>query len=277
MYDFASRETPLFIWEDREATPHTITVPDGRVPTVSAKAFLVADIDTGKVYAEKNADTQFPIASLTKLLTALVANETIHYDRTLSISNDDRVQTEGTPGSLRAGDSFEAAELIYPLLMESNNSVAYTFARYFGSSNFMRWMNDKAWAIGMHSTLLEDPSGISENNISTASDLFLLTRYIHDSQSFILNVSREKEKKIASIDGREYAMRNFNVFAGNQEFLGGKTGYTDSARETMTTIFELPVGGVTTTVSIIVLGSEDRKKDVERLLSWFKNTAHLVP
>lgn len=272
VFEFAERGTPLFVWEDH-ATTSPAALSDVRIPKVSAKAFLVADVKSGTVYAEKNADTSLPIASLTKLVTALVANETIHYDRILSISKDDRVQTEGTPGSLSAGDSFEAEELIYPLLMESNNTVAYTLARYFGTENFMHWMNEKAKAIGMWHTVFEDPSGISENNVSTANDLFILMRYIHDSQSFILNVSREPEKKISSIDGREYGIKNFNVFSKNPLFLGGKTGYTEAAHQTMTTLFEVPVGSATTTLAVIVLGSEDRKKDIERLLHWFTQSA----
>lgn len=273
VFEFAERGTPIFVWEEHETTS-PVTLSDVRIPKVSAKAFLIADVKSGTVYAEKNADTSLPIASLTKLVTALVANETIHYDRVLSISHDDRTQTEGTPGTLSAGDSFEAEELIYPLLMESNNTVAYTLARYFGTDNFMRWMNEKVKSIGMWHTAFEDPSGISKNNVSTASDLFILMRYVHDSQSFILNVSREPERSITSIDGRSYALRNLNVFAKDPDFLGGKTGYTDAARETMTTIFEVPVSGATSTIAVIVLGSEDRKKDVMALLSWFEKAAN---
>ncbi len=272
VFEFAERGTPLFVWEEHETTP-PIPLSDVRIPKVSAKAFLVADVRSGTVYAERNADTVLPIASLTKLLTALVANETIHYDRILSITGDDREQTEGTPGSLASGASFNAEELIYPLLMQSNNTVSYTLARYFGSENFMRWMNDKAKSIGMWHTALEDPSGISENNVSTASDLFLLMRYIHDSQSFILNVSREPEKKIHSVDGRPYTIKNFNVFFENEQFLGGKTGYTDAARQTMTSLFEVPINNATSTIAIIVLGSTDRKADVLTLLNWFTKAA----
>ncbi len=272
VFEFSERGTPIFVWESQVSTS-PVSVSPVRIPKISAKAFLVADVRSGTVYVERNADTVFPIASLTKLLTALVANETIHYNRVLSISRDDRAQTEGTPGFLAVGDSFEAEELIYPLLMESNNTVAYTLARYFGADNFMRWMNDKTKSIGMWHTAFEDPSGISENNVSTASDLFLLMRYIHDSQSFILNVSREPERKIHSIDGRSYTIRNLNVFSGNPQFVGGKTGYTDAARQTMTALFDVSVGNATTTLAIVVLGSSDRKKDVERLLSWFKSAA----
>jgi D-alanyl-D-alanine endopeptidase (penicillin-binding protein 7) len=272
-FEFAKGGMPIFVWEGETDDGTSVSIGAKPVPKISAKAFLVADIRTGRVYAERNADLVLPIASLTKLITALVANETIHYDRILSVSKDDRAQTEGTPGTISVGDSFTISDLLFPLLMESNNSVAYTLARYFGSNTFVGWMADKAKAIGMEHTNFEDPSGISEKNVATANDIFKLTRYIHDNQSYILNISRDTEKTIRSEEGRSYKLNNFNVFSGNPQFLGGKTGYTDEARETMTTVFEVPLEHATATVAIVVLRSEDRKKDVEKLLSWFKATA----
>lgn len=273
VYEFVRRGTPIFVWEDGNASTTQMTLSKAPVPRVSAKAFLVADLRTGDVYAEKNAEIQYPIASVSKLLTALVANETIHFDRTLTVNGDDRAQTDGTPGSIVKGDTFTVGELLYPLLMESNNSAAYTLARYNGQENFVGWMNDKAKAIGMEKTHMKDPSGISPENISTANDLFKLMRYIEDSQSFILNLSREPEKKLKAENGRTYNFANFNHFAGNKDFLGGKVGYTDEARQTMTAVFEVPVRGATSTIAIVILGSEERKNDVEKLLNWFKRNA----
>lgn len=274
VFEFAERDTPIFVWEDANASTTRFSINEKKLPPkVSARSFLIADIRTGDVYAEKNPTEVLPIASLTKLVTALVANETIHYDRTLTVNSDDRRQTEGTPGSILANDSFEVGELLYALLMESNNSVAYALSRYSGSDNFIRWMNDKAQAIGMQETRFDDPSGISPNNVASANDLFKLARYIHNSQSFILNITREKEKKIHAENERAYTLSNFNHFAGTKEFLGGKTGYTSEAGETMVAMFELPIQQATATIAIIVLDSEDRKKDIEKLLSWFKSSA----
>ncbi|OGG73250.1 hypothetical protein A3A38_03920 [Candidatus Kaiserbacteria bacterium RIFCSPLOWO2_01_FULL_53_17] len=273
VYEFASQGTPIFVWEGEMASSTSFTVEQKPLPKISAKVFLVADIKNGTVFAERSPDEVFPIASLSKLLTALVANETIHFDRTLVVTRDDRKQTDGTPGSILPDDVISVGNMLYPLLMESNNSIAYTLARFHGTSNFMQWVNDKAKAIGMEHTSLEDPSGLSEHNVSTANDLFKLARYIHDSQSYILNISRETEKKITSETGRTYAVGNFNHFAGTPGFLGGKTGYTDAARETMVTIFEVPIENERATIAIIILGSADRKTDVENLLAWFKNAA----
>jgi len=277
VFAFARRGTPIFVWETADASSTPLTTKEVPVPKVSAKAFLIADIETGAVYAEKAADTPYPIASISKLLTALVANETIHFDRTLTVNSDDRAQTDGTPGSIVKGDTFTVGELLYPLLMESNNSAAYTLARYNGQENFMQWVNDKAEAIGMEDTHMEDPSGISPQNTASANDLFKLTRYIAKNQSYILNLSREPQKKMKAENGRTYSFANFNVFMGNPQFLGGKVGYTPEAHETMTTVWELPVQHATATIAIIVLQSEDRKSDIQNLLTWFKRAATTTP
>jgi D-alanyl-D-alanine endopeptidase (penicillin-binding protein 7) len=272
VFEFAQKGTPIFVWEGAEEGA-SVTVAEKSLPRVTSKSFIIANIATGEVYAEKDADTARPIASLSKLLAALVANETIHYDRTLAVTADDRKQTDGTPGSIIGSDSFEVGDLLYPLLMESNNSVAYSLARYMGQENFVGWMNDKARAIGMEETHMADPSGISPENVASATDLFKLARYIAGSQSFILNISRLPQKTIHAEDGSEYVFGNFNHFAGNPQFLGGKTGYTNEAQQTMVAVFEIPVEDETATIAIVVLGASDRKADVEKLLAWFKGAA----
>ena len=75
----------------------------------------------------------------------------------------------------------------------------------------------------------------------------------------------------------EYQLANFNHFAGQRMFLGGKTGYTNEAGETMTTIFEVPTEAGTSTVAVVVLNTKDRKTDIERLVAWFKKTARPRP
>lgn len=272
VFEFVKRGTPIFVWEENATSTPSVTVTSAP-PRLSAAGFLVADLETGAVYAEKNADTAYPIASISKLLTALVANETIHFDRTLTVTKDDRAQTEGTPGSIRAGETFTVGELFYPLLMESNNAAAYTLARYQGEDTFVKWMNDKAHAIGMKNTHMEDPSGLSAENTASANDLFALMRYINTSQSFILNLTREKTKTLTAENGRTYTFGNFNHFASTPGFIGGKTGYTEEAQQTYASIWEIEVDGEIRTIAIIVLHSDDRKKDVEALLEWFKRSA----
>ncbi len=276
VYEFARMGTPIFIWETPSTDASNISIDAAvKLPRVSATSFLVADIRTGEVYAERDATTPKPIASVTKLMTALVANETTHYDRLLAVSADDHRATEGTPGNIIRNDLVTVGDALYALLLESNNAVAYTLARHHGSENFMEWMNDKARAIGMTNTNFDDPSGISPENTASANDLFTMMKYIHNSQSYILGMSRQPQFTVRSESGSRYTLANFNHFAGNSQFVGGKVGYTNEARQTMTAIFDVKVGDETVTIAIIVLGSADRKADVQALLSWFTRSAEI--
>lgn len=245
--------------------------PDGALPRVSASAFIVADLVSGTVYAERDATRPRPIASISKLFTALVARETIRDDRTMTVTRDDQSQTEGVPGSIRASESFTVDELLYPLLMESNNSAAYTLARYEGGEQFIKRINQKTAALGMSATTLDDPSGLSANNVSSPRDLVTLLRHINDYHSIMFDITGARTKTLRAENGRTYTFTNFNHFAGDEGFVGGKTGFIAEAGQTYAGVFDIPTEAGTSTIAIVVLGSEDRKKDTAALLSWYRN------
>jgi serine-type D-Ala-D-Ala endopeptidase (penicillin-binding protein 7) len=241
------------------------------IPEVTATAFVVGDIQKGVVYASGNADHALPIASITKLMTALVAREIVSGDTKITITSDDRTRSEGTPGSLPAHASFDAKQLYYPLLEESNNAVAFAFERA-QSEHFIPAMNARARELGMTEAFFEEPTGLSPRNVASARDIFMLSKHMYDVQRDLLNITREREQVIVATNGRKYTVPNYNVFSKDEQFVGGKTGFTDEASQTMTALFEVPVGNATTTLAIVVLGSEDRKKDIERLVGWFKES-----
>ncbi len=265
--EFVGAGTPIFVTasEHKAGTP-----PEQPLPRISAKAFIVADLGTGTVYAAKDAETARPIASISKLFTALVARETIRDDRTMTVTRDDQSQTEGVPGSIRAGESFTVDELLYPLLMESNNSSAYTLARYEGTEQFIERVNQKIGVLGMTATRLDDPSGLSPNNVSSPKDLVTLLRHISDYHSLLFEITGARTKALRAENGRTYGFSNFNHFAGDEGFVGGKTGFIAEAGQTYAGVFEVPSTSGTSTIAIVVLGSEDRKKDSAALLSWFR-------
>ncbi len=275
VYDFAERKTPIFVYNEsnKDDFLETVRVKNEPLPKVSAEAFIVADVYTGKVYAERNSDKQLPIASITKLMTAIVASETINFERFVSVDMSIPNETKSDYGSIEKGDSLTALSLVYPLLMESNNAVAHSFADMYGSRAFVEWMNKKAKAIGAKETFFADPSGISVNNRSTVSDLFLLSQYLVENRSFILSVSKTERKIFTAEDGSVYSFVNHNPFAKESFFKGGKTGYTNEAKETMLSLFAVPLKQGTSTISVIVLGSVDREGDTLKLRDWFSRAA----
>ena len=259
VFEFVDIQTPLFVYDNHEDTEETLdnlVLRNEPAPRVSSLAYIVADLQTGDVLLEKNSQFRRPIASITKLMTALVAYETISYNRPIPLPYK--------------GRNYTVETLVYPLLLRSDNSVANALAAYHGTNNFLSWMNQKARAIGMKQTSFEDPSGLSYNNVSTAADLFRLARYMYTKNAHILAVSKEKRRAIESIDGLEWSMTNQNRYAGDPHFVGGKLGFTDEAKKTGFSVFAIPVGDEMRTVAVIVLGSSDWGGDTNRLVAWLK-------
>ncbi len=255
----------------------TINLTSKHPYNISARAYLVADMHTGEIYAQKNIDTKRPIASITKLLTALTTSTLLPPDTMVPIIAT-RPITHSDYKQIKKGDSIKAVSAIYPLLMESNNAVAHALADYKDTENksLITAMADQAQAIGMKHTTLADASGISPQNTSTARDLFKLARFIYTTAPFIFDVTRSETVTIPSASST-YTIRNHNHFSTDPLFIGGKTGYTYEAKQTMLSVFNIPIDGYERTIAIIILGSDKRKKDVQSLYRWFSNYASTVP
>jgi D-alanyl-D-alanine carboxypeptidase len=275
VYDFAEKGTGLFVYDPVSAAA-TSSLPLSALPApiVSADSYLVADIDTGEVYLEQDSHTQRPIASITKLMTALVANETIMYSRDISISQAMLLRSQATSSS--SNETFVIGELLYPMLMESNNAVAERIAAYYGVPEFIKWMNATARSLDMASTHFTDATGISAQNLSTAEDLYRLAAYLTQKKAFIFNISRTPEKRIVADSGSSYRFSNFNLFSDSSEFIGGKVGSTPEAGETMVSVFNVPTQSEARRIAIIVLHSKDYAADTKNLLTWFTDSARFT-
>ena len=266
--DFAERGTGMFVYDAKQATSTpTIALGPLAVPIVSTGSYLVADLDSRDVYAEQRALEVVPIASVTKLMTALVASETIMFDKEIPVPEGILEHPEN-PAHTTAR-RFPVGKLLYPLLMESNNAVADELASYYGERGFIGWMNSTADSLGMSSTQFADPSGISPGNVSTPEDLYRLAAYLTNKKSFIWKISRTPATTLQAEGGASYTFANFNVFSGLDTFIGGKVGQTGPAKETMVSVFSIPVAGQTHRIAIIVLQSEDYTSDTGKLKEWF--------
>lgn len=266
IFNFAEKGMKLFVYEEesKDSIPIATNIRNIPKPETTAKSIIVADINTGSIYYKKDSDVLLPIASITKFMTASVASETISFDKTVTV-RDHAQYVGGFTGNIKDGDSFYVGDLMYPLLMESNNAVAHSLSDYYGDKQFISWMNKKARALGMYDTSFTDASGISSGNISTAEDLFRLAEYLYNKQEYILKTSREKSIAIQSQNGVDYVFHNFNLFSGSDSFVGGKTGFTNAAGETMISLFDIE----DSTIAIIVLDSEDRESDITNIVNWF--------
>ncbi|MBP9711053.1 MAG: L,D-transpeptidase family protein [Candidatus Pacebacteria bacterium] len=272
IFNFAEIGTKVFVYDTKtDTTLKTLAVDHSTLPPINAHAYLVADVDTGDVYAERNANVLRPIASVTKLMTALVANETISFDRKVTVAEGSLVNPPDPEKTDRK--TFVAEDLVYPLLMQSSNGVADSLSSYYGKNSFVNWMNTTAKAFGMHSTTFADASGISAGNISTADDLFRLATYLANKKSFVFNVTHMDKKTIMSDDGVPYTISNVNAPAAQEPYVGGKVGHTLAAKDTMVSLLAFNAGDQVRRVAVIVLGSDNQQTDTSALTAWITQTS----
>ena len=272
VFAFADKGTGIFVYDKKETVPKSaVVLTDLPIPPVSAGSYLIADIDTGDVYLERRAKEPRPIASVTKLMTALVANEVVSFDKNVSVARGVLLHPKNPNDTAR--ETFLIGDLFYPLLMESNNAVADAIARYYDITDFVEQMNTTAKALDMQSTRFADASGISSENTATPDDLFRLAAYLANKKSFVLKITGTPKKEIISRGGERYRFSNFNVFFDSTNFVGGKVGHTTIAQDTMLSVFSLPVNGEERRIAIVVLGSTDYTTDTKNLVAWFAETA----
>lgn len=192
---------------------------------VSAQSAIVMDGTTGAVYFEQNADERLPMASTTKIMTAIVAIEAGGLEREYEVKQEYTL-IEGTSMSLRPGETVSVHDTLWGLLMLSGNDAALALAgECGGTQNFVAKMNAKAAALGLENTHFDNPHGLdSETHYTTARELAALACYALKNETFREIVSSPSH----SAAGR--SMTNHNRLLRSYEgACGVKTGYTKRA------------------------------------------------
>ena len=229
---------------------------------VQAAAFLVKDIIQGSNILSQNETGLRPIASVSKLMTTLIAVESLDPSTVVSITKEIHAQADGY-ASLEVDASYTVQDLIRAALVVSSNDAAYALATSFGYEAFIARMNEKAKEIGMAQTIFSEPSGLSYLNQSTATDLALLLEYIYRVHPELFAITREKLVPIVNqTRQRTIQLSNVNYFAGTKDFIGGKTGFINESGGNLITLFN----HVQSVWAVEVLGSNDRFGDVSKLL-----------
>lgn len=240
-------------------------------PRLTAGAFLAADLKTGEIIVEKNEKLVAPIASVSKLMTALVAEEQMDLQK-LAIVSRDSYNTYGAQGRLVLGEKIRLYDLMYPLLMESSNDAAEVIADAYqgGHAEFLAEMNKKAAALGMTNTYYEDPSGLNPKNVSTVEDLLKLGRFIYQTKPTIYDMTRVRQYSIL-----KHQWTNLNRFLNYDTFLGGKNGYIDESKKTTVSLFDVNMArGGKRAVVIVLLKSDDREGDAVKIINFLKKNAY---
>ncbi len=264
LFELVAIGTPILV-HDRPVESRPL-IFDAPLPEVTATAYLVADRETGTILASKDVGEVLPVASITKLMTALVAAEQLDLDGRVTVS-EANVVTSLIP-RLSGRTTVSVYSLLQLLLVESSNEAAEVLMAQLPDQAFVTAMNQKAQALGMTDTQFVDASGLSAGNQSTPYDLFLLMRHIREHRSFILDLTTSASVATAYTAGEFSNLVNFNKSTTTTGFRGGKVGETLAARQTSVSLHEFPAGSVTREVVVVVLGTDTRSADVERLLTF---------
>jgi D-alanyl-D-alanine endopeptidase (penicillin-binding protein 7) len=228
------------------------------------------DQDTNEVLVSKNPDAVLPIASITKLMTALVVTEAnLPLDETLTISQEDVDTEKGSRSRLRVGTQLTREEMLHLALMSSENRAAHALGRAYpgGLPGFVAAMNAKAALLGMSDTHYVEPTGLSSKNQSSAKDLATLVKAAHEHQ-LIRELSTSPEFRVA-VGRREMQFRTTNSLVRSPIWEIGlqKTGYITEAGRCL--VMQATMAGrQLIMVFLDSTGKYSRLGDAERVRRW---------
>lgn len=221
---------------------------------------VVTDLsDNSKVLFKKNEQRKLSIASITKLMTAVIVLENIDPSEKIEISKE-------------AQETFFANDLLYDMLIGSDNAAAEAFSESIGKDKFVALMNEKAKEIGLFDTSFLNPTGLGLDNFSTAQDLVKLTEYLLKEHRSILNITAMQEFDLYTADGK-----NLNKITNTNELLkeysdsdkriiGGKTGNTRAAGESLLLVLRMPDNK--DYLINVILNSKDRFGETKKIIDW---------
>jgi len=216
-------------------------------PSVYAEGAILMEASTGLILYEKNISNSYYPASITKILTALVALENSTMGEIVTFSRDAvfKVDLDSSRIGIDVGEELTMQQSIYAVLLESANEVSYAVAEHVGGTieNFSRMMNDKAKSLGANNSNFVNPHGLpEENHYTTPYDMALITREAMKNESFRKIFStRTYQIPPTNIQEETRYLRNHHYFILKQGYLyddciGGKTGYTNAARYTLVSV-----------------------------------------
>ena len=235
---------------------------------------LVLDQDTNEVLFSKNSKAVLPIASLTKLMTALVVTEAaLPTDELLTVTEEDVDTEKGSRSRLRVGTQLARGEMLHLALMASENRAAHALGRHYpgGSAAFVAAMNRKALQLGMSDTHYVEPTGLSSQNQSSARDLATLVKAAY-SHPIIRELSTSPEYSV-EVGARQVQFHNTNRLVSNPEWEIGlqKTGYISEAGRCLVMQAKL-AGRQLIMVFLDSAGKYSRLGDAERVRHWITTT-----
>lgn len=235
--------------------------------SLGARSALFVDRASGEILYEKDKDKKVPMASTTKLMTALIAVEYLDPNKVIVVPSLNTQPLDSVVG-LTPGEKIKASELLHGLLIESGADAAITIANEVSGNqnNFAKLMNERAKLMGLENTNFKNSVGNDEDgHYSTATDLIKLTRYALTNDA-IREITRKKSYALRTESGKTYFLVNTNKLLGSSYF-GVKTGTTFAAGECLVSLYK---EGDREIIGA-VLGSTDRFYETQKIIEWTKS------
>ena len=234
---------------------------DSQIGVSAAAAYLISN---GELLYTFRSEKQWPIASVTKLMSSLIARRSMSATEIVTM-DEKAVAAYGEAGGFKVGERFTAEDLVQAMLVVSSNDAAEALASHYDQKEFIAEMNNLATVIGMTNTVFVDAMGLSPGNLSTPNNLNKLVQFIWLEDPEIFAITRSPAVNVIDINGgQSRKLNNINLFAGRSNFLGGKTGQIPDSDGNLISIFSVP--DKSSPVVIIVLGAKDRFEETEKIL-----------
>ncbi|CAN5190622.1 hypothetical protein BH09PAT1_BH09PAT1_7540 [soil metagenome] len=248
------------------------------IPDFTAASILMYDLTTNKALFEHNSKAQLPMASLTKIMTAIISLESKRSDDMYNVSSSALVGEDSM--GLSVGETLTQEELLYGLMLPSGNDAAEVLADNYpngGRIAFVQAMNDKAKALGLTDTVFSNPSGLQGDGTqhTTAADLVVITRYALDTFPIFDQVVSTYEHDIPETSTHKaYQLFNeTNLLTTYPGVKGVKTGYTPEAGYCLVTLLDYQGHRIIG----VILQSEDRREEMRNFLDYSLKQLSITP
>ncbi len=263
------------IYNDRNAMfllPVNDTLPRPLRNTVAgdfisqSRAALLYDIKNGRYLFADNIDEELPVASVTKLMAAMVILDYVKPDAEIVVKRE-YINVDGDGADLYAGEVLRAEDLLKIMLISSSNDAALAFDGYLREKNIslVSEMNRKAAELGMSSTRFLDPAGLNDDGYSTARDILRMAQEV-DKYPIVWSILRLINTQVHSRDNKfTHSLRSTNhLLSSLSGIIGGKTGNTPKAKGSLVLLIDRN----NTLLMSVVLGSDDRFGQTRKLIEW---------
>lgn len=239
---------------------------------INAKSYLVLNNSNPSSLLEKDNSSAYPIASITKLMTAVVALENIGSEEKITLRPEMfLINSWQRPSpAIYSGATLFTGDLIKACLIQSTNNAAHSLASYLTEERFVRLMNEKAKEIGMKNTFFHDAHGLSSLNRSSSGDIAKLLNYIAEEHPELLEITKIENFQLpGNCPDHNWVctFKNLNTFHGIESFIGGKTGYTTASGNTFAGMFSFQ----DSPYSIVLFNTTSRTSDVQKIAKWLES------